>query len=210
MRRLWRIMNEKKAKRKKRKNKLTRAACIVAAGVVLAAVLIAMTYIAGRALDRRTYALYYAPEIIASADEYGLDRYLVAAVIHCESGNRSEVVSPKGAVGLMQIMPDTGAWIAGQLDMADYAEQRLTDPLLNIELGCWYLNFLLNRYAGNRTCALAAYNAGPGNVDKWLQDPEYSRDGELTHIPFAETEKYLDRIERAYDKYTQLYQEELG
>jgi len=77
-------------------------------------------------------------------------------------------------------------------------------PADNIRLGCWYLRYLLDRYE-NRENALAAYNAGPGNVDKWLADENYAKDGRLTNIPFGETARYVERVAWAYGIYTELY-----
>jgi len=165
--------------------------------------------ILNRALERRSYRLEYREELVRWADEYGVDRYLAAAVIHCESSNRKDVVSHAGAVGLMQIMPDTGEWIAGKLGLEDYSEARLTEPEVNIRMGCWYLSYLLDKYSGDRRLALAAYNAGPGNVEKWMQDGRFARDGELMEIPFPETARYVEKVQRAYEKYLTLYKKEL-
>ncbi len=181
------------------------AKLLLAAFLLLLAVLIAV--VAGRELEKRTYKLTYPEEISASADEFGLDPYLIAAMIHCESGNRAKAISAVGAVGLMQIMPDTGEWIAGKLDISGYEPGKLTEPGFNIRMGCWYLRFLLDRYDQDRPSALAAYNAGHGNVDKWKNDPAVSVEGELKNIPFAETEQYLEKVQRAYEKYKTLYQD---
>ena len=84
----------------------------------------------------------------------------------------------------------------------------LYDPEINIKMGCWYLNNLIEQF-GNVDTALAAYNAGSGNVRQWLQDSEYSKDGEtLYNIPFAETKKYVDKIKVNYKMYQYLYGEE--
>lgn len=161
----------------------------------------------GKAMDRRSYRLDY-PELIAeSANEYGLDRYLVAAVIHVESGNDPDAVSKSGALGLMQVMPETGEWIAGKLGLSDFTPEQLKTPEVNIRMGCWYLSFLQERFQGNRINMIAAYNAGHGNVEKWLADGELSRDGQLYHIPIEETEKYVEKVQRAYEKYKTLYPE---
>lgn len=161
-------------------------------------------------MEKRKYRLDYPSEILASSAEFGLDPYLVAAIIHCESSNRPAVISPKGAVGLMQIMPDTGGWIAGKLGLGNFSESMLTDPAVNIRLGCWYLHYLMDRFGGVRSHVLAAYNAGPGNLKKWLEDEAYSRDGLLVNIPFDETSSYVERVERAYEKYKKLYEGELN
>ncbi len=194
------------AKRKKKKLRLNPKRFIPVLALLLIVVGVAGYYLS-RALEKKTYTLAYAAEIQTSAGEFGLDPYLVASVIFVESNGRAEVISPKGAVGLMQIMPDTGAWIAGKLDLSEYTEASLVVPAHNIRLGCWYLRYLLERYE-NRENALAAYNAGPGNVDKWLADENYAKDGRLTNIPFEETANYIERVAWAYDIYTELYHDE--
>ena len=176
--------------------------------LALATVLTAAGFFASRVLEKRTYALHYPDEIRLYADEYGLNRYLVAAVIHCESGNRPAVRSPKGAVGLMQIMPATGAWIAEKLELKGFHEDMLLDPAVNIRFGCWYLSYLNVRYDDEKK-VLAAYNAGPGNVEKWLGDAKYSEEGQLVSIPFPETSNYVERVKRAGQKYEELYEREL-
>ena len=161
-------------------------------------------------LEKRAYKLQYSAEIKEYSREFHVDPYLVAAVIHCESSNRHTVVSRAGAKGLMQIMPDTGFWIAEKLGEEDFSEDELFEPKVNIRFGCWYLKYLLDTFSGNRKTAVAAYNAGPGNVRKWLNDENYSKGGELDSIPFKETAQYVERVQRAYDKYTKLYANELG
>lgn len=181
---------------------------LLAAVVILALVLCA--FLLNEYMEKRKYRLDYPTQIKAYSREFGLDPYLVAAVIHCESGNRPVVVSPKGAVGLMQIMPDTGGWIAEKLGLANYDGAMLKDPEVNIRMGCWYLSYLTDRFGGVRSHALAAYNAGPGNLKKWLEDEAYSQDGVLVNIPFDETSSYVQKVERAYEKYKNLYADELG
>lgn len=166
--------------------------------------LIAALFLA-RELEKRKFKLIYNEAIVSYSEEYELDPYLVAAVIHVESGNRPAVISRSGAVGLMQIMPETGGWIAGKLDLDEFNEQMLKEPSLNIEFGCWYLRFLLNKYDHDIVHTLAAYNAGQGTVDKWLADERYSSSGKLIDIPYEETDNYVVRVQHAYEKYKALY-----
>lgn len=125
---------------------------------------------------------------------------LVAAVVQQESGGRQSAVSPKGAVGVMQVMPETGRQVATSLGIP-YDEQRLrTDEGYNRQIGTAYLNQMLAKYNGNQTLALAAYNAGPARVDEWIGtigDPRTSAitDAEFAQrIPFAETRNYVSSI----------------
>lgn len=125
---------------------------------------------------------------------------LVNAVIAQESGGNQAAVSPKGAVGTMQVMPETGKYMAGKLGIP-YDEKRLgTDAAYNKTLGTAYLNEQLTKYGGNPTLALAAYNAGPGKVDEWIQKFGDPRTGAITDadfaakIPFKETREYVPRV----------------
>ncbi|MCL2171751.1 MAG: lytic transglycosylase domain-containing protein [Defluviitaleaceae bacterium] len=159
---------------------------------------------AGVYLLRRAYPLRYLDIIRHYSDMRGLDPVLVAALIHAESRFDPRAVSHAGAGGLMQLMPATAAWAAEQNGMAGFAPHWIYDPAINIRLGTWYLARLLNQFGEQRT-ALAAYNAGSGNVAGWLRNPNYSDDGRnLRHIPFGETRHYLRRIEQNLSIYNVL------
>ena len=134
---------------------------------------------------------------------YGLDSALVAAVIHAESAFEKDAQSPVGAEGLMQLMPDTSKWIAGRLG----EEHRgAFDEEINIRYGSWYLAMLLKEFRGNEVLALAAYNAGPGNVHKWMRNYGWKADfRDPEKIPFRETREYVKRVLREKMKYKVLY-----
>lgn len=156
----------------------------------------------------RNYPVAYTEFIKTSADEFGLDPYLVQSIMRCESSNDPSAVSDAGAIGLMQIMPDTGTWIAHKLDMDSvYTEDMLYDPETNVRFACWYLKFLTGRFDGDVMEMVAAYNAGHGSVEDWLKDPRFSLDGKLTSIPFEQTARYYDKVMAAYENYTTLYPE---
>ena len=121
-------------------------------------------------------------------------------VIQAESSGDPTAVSPKGAKGLMQLMPETAEEMAKELGIP-YSEERLTaDPNYNMALGNAYLNKMLGRYGGNSTLAVAAYNAGPGSVDKWIKENGDPRTGDISNqafidaIPFKETRDYTGKI----------------
>ena len=130
------------------------------------------------------FPLNYREQILEWSVTHDLEPAWVAAVIRNESRFRPDVVSPAGAIGLMQIMPETGAWIAEQLSLNDYSLAHLTNPASNIQLGTWYLRYLLDRFSIVDT-ALMAYNAGPTNAERW--------DGNL-ELAFPETQQYIRRI----------------
>ncbi|MDR3239726.1 MAG: lytic transglycosylase domain-containing protein [Clostridiales bacterium] len=145
---------------------------------------------------RFRYPLKYMDIIRKNAEAYGLEPSFVCAVIHAESKFRETARSHKDASGLMQVTRGTADWIAPLINLPDYSYERIFEPSVNIQIGCGYLAWLLNHYNQDRNLAAAAYNAGSGNVDKWLKNKAYSSDGQrLETIPFPETRVYLKRIQ---------------
>ena len=160
--------------------------------VLLAVVVVAA--VCGYILVRRYYPLRYLDLVYEYADEYDLEPALVCSVINVESGFRSGAVSSQGATGLMQITEGTAYWIAEKIGIKGFDYADITDPRLNIEIGCYFLSMLYREY-GDMDVALCAYNAGSGNVNEWLHDERYSKDGDtLDEIPFPETREYVRRI----------------
>ena len=142
------------------------------------------------------YPLRYKTEINTAAKLYNVNNALIASVINAESGYRPNVVSKKGAIGLMQILPTTAEWVAGKINM-EFTEDTLKDPSSNILIGAYYLRYLLNKFGDTKT-ALIAYNAGEGNVQGWLGVKEYSANGNegviLTKCPYPATNKYVEKV----------------
>ncbi len=155
----------------------------VRAGAVFFALLVAYTGLVGL---RAFYPIAHTAALVGFATRNGLDPALVASVVRCESRFKTSAVSPRGAIGLMQIAPETGAWIAQQLEIYDFKVESLYDPDLNLRLGSWYLRYLLDRF-GDRDDALMAYNAGPSRVDEWLAGA-----GDV----YPETRTYVTRVAR--------------
>lgn len=140
------------------------------------------------------------------SEKFDISNNLVYAVIKAESNFKHEAESGKNASGLMQIMAPTGSWIADKLGIQNFSRELLYVPEINIEMGCYYLSYLLDMYDGDRKCALAAYNAGYSNVDSWLLNKKYSKDGKtLEVIPFPETEKYVNQVLKNEQIYKFLY-----
>ena len=193
-----------RAARRRRQRRRTLLAIFASALIVLIA-LGAWALFGRDGVDLSRYPMTYAPEIRAAAAEFSLDPAYVASVVLAESSFDAEAVSSAGAIGLMQIMPATGEWIAGKLDDV-FDVQRLYEPSVNLRYGCWYLRFLLDRYDGDMRTASTAYHQGQGRVDEWLQDPQYSQDGRtLTAISSAVTDTYVNRIMESYEHYKELY-----
>lgn len=152
------------------------------------------------------YPIGYESLIVKYSNEYNLDPYLVASIINVESKYDTYAISSKDARGLMQISPQTGKWGSEVLEIGNYNEEILFEPETNIKIGTWYLSVLLKEFEGNIDLVLAAYNAGSGNVSKWLNNKEYSIDGNnLSSIPFKETEDYLKRVKDNYKIYSTVY-----
>ncbi|MCR5845952.1 MAG: lytic transglycosylase domain-containing protein [bacterium] len=153
-------------------------------------------------VQRLYFKLDYVEQIQEAADRYHVNPYWIAAMIKCESNFEPEAVSSAGAVGLMQIMPTTAEDIerTGLVDATAYSFENLTDPETNINFGTAYLRSLVERYH-EMDPAIAAYNAGYGNVDKWLENDSDVRNS----VEFRETKKYLRDVHRAKDYYETLY-----
>lgn len=149
------------------------------------------------------YPLRYEGEITTSAARHNVDPYLVAAVIRTESGWDPNALSNRGARGLMQLMPETARDMVakGLVDGGAYSADDLEDPATNIEFGCAYLSYLSSYFNGATDRAIAAYNAGMGNVDDWAQEDTALHNA----ITFPETQAYLVRVNNAHDRYRQIY-----
>ncbi len=150
------------------------------------------------------FPLDYSDHINLYAENFGLPPSLVYAQVKAESGFDKNAISKKGALGLMQLMPETGKWCAEKTDTSDYTEQALFEPETNIKLGCWYLKYLLDK-TGDINWALAAYNAGLANVNKW-KDQGITR---ISDIPFPETRQYVEKVTKYQKIYKKLYKKEL-
>lgn len=154
-------------------------------------------------LFKSMYPLRYEDEITASASAHGVDPYLVAAVIRSESSWDPEASSHQGARGLMQLMPETAQDMVskGLVDGRRYSYENLEDPAINIEYGCAYLSYLMTYFNGATDRAIAAYNAGMGNVDGWAKQDKLLHNA----ITFPETQAYLVRVNMAKARYQELY-----
>ncbi len=157
-------------------------------------------------VDRANYPRDYSEYVEQYAGQYGVPEAVVYAVIKTESSFSSGAMSDAGAVGLMQIMPDTFNWLM-TMTKESLEEGMLYDPATNIKYGTYYLSYLYLRY-NSWDEVFAAYNAGHGNVDEWLEDEQYTdKDGKLSRIPFEETKNYVKKVNNAIDVYKRLYYE---
>lgn len=154
------------------------------------------------------FVMKYQTEIVNFSNYHQLNPSLVGAMVFVESGFNPKVISHKGAMGLMQIMPNTGQWVAKELGEANHSMEDLLNPVNNLRVGTWYLAYLKRLHNGNVYLALASYNAGHGNVSQWVKEGIWTGDSvKIEQIPFPETKKYLIKILFYRKVYSYLYPE---
>lgn len=175
--------------------------------IVFIAVAVLLVKVGEKTIYAR-FPLKYADYIEKYSAEYGLDKYMVCGVIYAES--RFDKTAHSGlARGLMQLTDTTADWVSEKLGI-NYDYDMAEEPEINIKMGCYYLSCLIEKY-NNEETALAAYNAGMGNVSKWLEDMQYSEDGEtLFEIPYGETKRYVKRVKVFTYIYKRLYAKNFG
>jgi soluble lytic murein transglycosylase len=191
----------------KRKRQRRRRVAALASAAALVVVLVGALVFAGvfdHALQELTLPLRHEDVIRQQADEKGVDAALIAAVIYSESKFRDQT-SSAGARGLMQITPEAADTIAKNSNATTFELEDLGDPEINIRYGTFLLRELLDRYDGDEAAALAGYNAGPGNADKWGGSSLTAEE-----IPFPETRAYVEEVLEKRDEYRQEYASELG
>ncbi len=155
--------------------------------------------------EKLAYPKKYSDYVEVYAEQYDIPPHMLYAVIKTESGFDSAAVSKKGAVGLMQFMPDTFSWITDEMLFEHMEDGMRYDPETSVRYGAWLLSHLYKRY-GDWSVALAAYNAGIGTVDGWLEDPQYANgEGGLKNIPYKETRNYVKKVTKAQATYDRLY-----
>ena len=159
-----------------------------------------------RAMVLHFYPYRYRAEISQRATEYRFDPLLIAAVVRTESKFNPQATSGRGARGLMQVMPETGRWAAGQLGVQSFSEDQLYEPLTNVWLGTWYLDSLRREFSGDIVLALAAYNGGRQNVREWLSTAQWNGEHQnIDQIPFRETREFIRRVMTDYNRYVWFY-----
>ncbi|HET6447789.1 MAG TPA: lytic transglycosylase domain-containing protein [Conexibacter sp.] len=154
--------------------------------------------------------LSHQEAIRQQASDKQLDPSLIAGVIYAES-KFNDSTSSAGALGLMQLLPSTAHFIAQRSGGTAFTTEDLSTPEINIAYGSWYLRYLLDRYDGDEVLALAAYNGGMGNVDRWVADARARGERlDVADIPFPETQAYVQRVLAARREYRRTYPDELG
>ena len=199
------------ARRRPRARVRRRRLAMIVVFALLGAVCAALVSGLGREAVREiTLPLHHDDIIRQQAAEKNLDAALIAAVIYEESRFRDQT-SPAGARGLMQITPDTADFIARHSGGYHFKQTDLATPQINISYGSYYLRYLLDHYGGSEPLAVAAYNAGLGNVDRWVAEAGGASEFEAAeHIPFPETRAYVQNVLERRGEYRDNYAEDLG
>lgn len=154
----------------------------------------------------KVYKLEYTEYVKKYANEYNVDEYLIYAIIKAESNFEPNAESHRGAKGLMQLMYSTAEDISKRIGI-ELNEDNILEPDINIKLGTKYISMLIQKY-NNINLALAAYNAGSGNVDGWIEKGTLKSDGsDIENVPFTETNNYVRKILRDYEIYKNIYEE---
>ncbi len=194
----------KKAKRAKNTLKINIIICIVI-------LMLGIAFYAGYkiiwndSIAKNLYPLGYSEQVFKYADEYNLEKSLVFGIIKTESNFDENAVSSAGALGLMQIMPDTFEWALLRDKNKTLSKKDIYTPEINIKYGCFIFRLFLDEFEVEET-AIAAYNAGRGAVNKWLSDERYSKDGKtLYYIPYGETRHYVKKVIANKNKYNEIY-----
>lgn len=177
------------------------------------ALLVAIVIICGYTLyssdwfqRKYVYPFPYKETIYHYALENDVDPLLVVSVMRTESKFASQAKSPKGAAGLMQMMPETAGWVAQQMDVPDFTVEKLNDPEVSIRMGTWYLASLKKEFRDNEVLMLAAYNGGRGNVKQWMRQYEWPATfSAIEQIPFKETREYVGKVLMNKQHYEELY-----
>jgi soluble lytic murein transglycosylase len=156
-------------------------------------------------IQRLAFPTYFADLVLKECAEYDLDPLLMFALLRQESVFDDQVISWAGAVGLAQVMPSTGEWIAEMMPWPEFTEEQLTRGYLNVKFGAWFLARILDSTEGSVIAALAGYNGGPANSSRWMEQAMGDPDLFVEIITRDEPQRYVREIYRHYDVYARLY-----
>ena len=173
--------------------------------ILILLICIIIAFFAVTPIKKLIYPLKHQDIITKYSEQYQLDPYLVMGVISSESRFVEAANSHKGAMGLMQLTEETATWCIEHFKL-DVSIEDVYKPDVNIRIGCAYMSYLIEVFDGETGTAIAAYNAGQGNVKNWLSDKRYSDDGKtLDVIPFDETKEYVEKVMKRHEIYKDLY-----
>ena len=185
--------------------RIIKIAIIIAITLIIAIILFSVIKVQNIIL-KSIYPTTYSSYVYKYAEEYEVDPILIFAIIKAESNFNPNVVSGSNAIGLMQLMEPTAEESARKQEIKFIEGETLYNPELNIQLGTKYFSNLMKEYNNNYLLALTAYNAGIGNVKRWIEQGIIKEDGsDIENIPFKETNNYVRKILRDYKIYRELY-----
>ncbi len=176
--------------------------------IILITAIILLISVFWKKIEKEIYPKKYSDIVEQYAYEYGVDETLVYAIIKTESSFKSDAVSNVGAIGLMQIMPDTFSWLQTKMPSESKLDKdALYDPEINIKYGVFFLSLLTEEFQDTRLVA-AAYHAGRGQVNDWLEDASVSSDGKsISKIPSRNTAHYVSKVTKNIERYKKIYDE---
>ncbi len=157
-------------------------------------------------IKEKIYQKPYNDFVKEISQRYNIDENLIYAIIKVESNFKEEATSKAQAKGLMQLVDSTAEEISGRIGIINFEPSMLYQPEVNIEIGTKYFSTLLNKY-NDVTLALIAYNAGQGNLDKWIRDGNVTNEDSYYNLPYAETTAYWQKVMREYNAYNRIYEE---
>jgi soluble lytic murein transglycosylase len=193
-----------------RRRRIRRGVAVLVAMAVVGVIVVMTAPLAKKAVNDLGLPLSYSSVIRQQAAAKHLSPALVAGVIYAETKFDART-SPAGAVGLMQIEPATALFLAKRSGATTFNTSDLNHPAVNIAYGCYYLRYLLNEYHGKVVLALAAYNGGETNVNKWVSEARaHGHTLTISAIPFPETRAYVSRVLHAAQDYRHRYASQLG
>ncbi len=200
----------KKRRRRRKKHSPVRAVLAVLGVVILAAALVGMGFALRGGYEtyvKSTYKIEHLDTVLTACEDFGIEPTLALGIIRTESGFNEQAHSSADARGLMQVTAVGLEW--AQIRTAEFDEvtvDQLYEPTINIRLGVYLLSLLFEQFE-NEDAVIAAYNAGIGNVERWLADTAYSADGvHLDTIPYEETRNYIRRVKSSKAIYEYYYQ----
>jgi soluble lytic murein transglycosylase len=200
----------RRAARRRRAALRRRAVLLIAFAAVVALGAVLLKPLFDGAVRDLSLPLRHEAAIRRQAQEKRLDPALIAAVIYAES-KFNDSISSAGALGLMQLLPSTAHFIAQRTGGTRFTTEDLSTPDVNIAYGSWYLRYLLNEYGGSEVLALAAYNGGETNVNRWLALAHArGKAFGVEDIPFSETRAYVAKVLKEQHRYAATYPRELG
>ncbi len=179
---------------------------VISVVLILILVMLAQELNVYNIIRKQFYKQQYSEYVNKYAEINEIDPMWIYAIIKVESNFDADATSGSGAKGLMQLMDNTAADLAKELNIKDFESTMLYNPEINIMLGTRYFNQLINKYDGNYYLAIAAYNGGIGNVDNWITNGIISSDAsDIENIPYNETNLYVRKTVKAYSTYVELY-----